>query len=97
MYEGDPCNSVLVPQCQSRCDEESNFRCRGYSLRPPEPGRGVAWVCILHGDDTVSASPSALLPLPGALYAERAACIDRKRREKEKNSLLALEPATFAL
>lgn len=63
-------------QCQMRCNAETNFRCRGFSLRPPEPGRGAAWICVLHGDDTISAGPSALYPLPGALYAERAACID---------------------
>lgn len=63
-------------QCQARCDAETNFRCRGFSLRPPEAGRGAAWLCVLHGDDTLSVGPSALYPLPGALYAERAACID---------------------
>lgn len=63
-------------QCQARCEAETNFRCRAYSLRPPEPGRGASWMCVLHGDDTVSAGPSALFPLPAGLYAERAACID---------------------
>ncbi|KAK3919594.1 Cuticlin-1, partial [Frankliniella fusca] len=80
-------------QCQARCEAETNFRCRGFSLRPPVPGRGAAWTCVLHGDDTISAGPSALYPLPGALYAERAACIDLRVSCSRRHMTVTLQSA----
>ena len=47
-------------------------------------------VCRLSGDDTVSASPAAVTERAGALYYQRAPCVDRE------SNLSTLEPSPRA-
>merc|ERR1719331_3417939 len=56
--------------CGEQCDQTSAFNCRSYSYFPS------TGVCRLSGDDTVSASPSAVTERAGALYYQRAPCVD---------------------
>jgi len=56
--------------CGEQCDQTSAFNCRSYSYFPS------TGVCRLSGDDTVSASPAAVTERAGALYYQRAPCVD---------------------
>jgi hypothetical protein len=65
-------------QCHDKCVNETNFICRSFTYVPDTMnGTGVS-VCWLHSDDTISVGPRSLKPFPGAMYMERAPCLDRK-------------------
>ena len=74
--------------CGEQCDQTSAFNCRSYSYFPSTGVRQKIYkkksenlnlqVCRLSGDDTVSASPTAVTERAGALYYQRAPCVDRE-------------------
>ena len=49
--------------CQQKCDKESTFNCRAFSLNGKK--------CYLSGDDTISLSNSALPSRSGYMYGEK--------------------------
>ena len=53
-----------IEDCQFKCDKEHTFNCRSYSI--------IDKRCFLSGDDSVSLSKSALLPIKfGSVYGEK--------------------------
>jgi hypothetical protein len=65
-------------QCHDKCVNETNFICRSLTYVPDTAsGTGVS-VCWLHSDDTISVGPRSLKPFLGAMYMERAPCLDCK-------------------
>ena len=86
--------------CGEQCDQTSAFNCRSYSYFPStgvsreKPFQSIRakifQVCRLSGDDTVSASPAAVTERAGALYYQRAPCVDRE------SNLSTLEPSPRA-
>jgi hypothetical protein len=80
MYKCTPVLRVMYIklQCHDKCVNETNFICRSLTYVPDTTnGTGVS-VCYLHSDDTVSVGPRALKPFPGAMYMQRAPCLDCK-------------------
>ncbi|XP_023726058.1 uncharacterized protein LOC111874636 isoform X2 [Cryptotermes secundus] len=62
--------------CHDKCVNETNFICRSLTYVPDTAsGTGVS-VCWLHSDDTTSVGPRSLKPFLGAMYMERAPCLD---------------------
>ncbi|XP_069173940.1 uncharacterized protein [Procambarus clarkii] len=71
MGHGDVQISVsTVAECQHACETEATFNCRSFTWFER------AGVCRLSGDDMVSAGPSAVVPLPGAVFHQRTSCLD---------------------
>ncbi|XP_068081538.1 uncharacterized protein [Anabrus simplex] len=62
-------------KCLSRCEQESNFTCRG-STFIPSGASGQPTMCVLHGDDTSSVGPRAIQSLQGATYWEKVPCLN---------------------
>lgn len=63
-------------ECHARCINESNFICRSFTYVPASfSGNGMSR-CWLGSEDTISAGPRALKAFQGAIYMERAPCID---------------------
>ena len=100
--------------CGEQCDQTSAFNCRSYSYFPstgvsegknqikmPEDDPktlSLFQVCRLSGDDTVSASPSAVTERAGALYYQRAPCVDREFSTLERSPRAKVQgPADLVL
>jgi hypothetical protein len=71
---------IFFLQCRQLCDLERRFRCRGFTFMVTTNEIVIveASMCLLHSADLTSAGPNSLVAQPGALYSERAPCLDCK-------------------
>ncbi|KAF4517514.1 hypothetical protein B566_EDAN006515 [Ephemera danica] len=83
---------VRYHQCRQLCDLERRFRCRGFTFVVSASDVVIiqASSCLLHSADITSAGPNALVALPGALYSERAPCLDLLLRCSKKEMTMKL-------
>lgn len=84
-------------ECQSLCDSNFNFHCRGFSLLPILPQNTYAlptYHCLIHSEDSKVHGPKLLKDYVGAKYFERAPCINGKSRAitSESTKLLRCNP-----
>ncbi|KAJ9601655.1 hypothetical protein L9F63_000188, partial [Diploptera punctata] len=63
-------------QCHDRCVNETNFICRSFTYVPASFSASGISACWLNSEDTLSSGPRALTFYQGAVYMERAPCIN---------------------
>ncbi|PSN45520.1 hypothetical protein C0J52_13172 [Blattella germanica] len=63
-------------ECHDKCVKENNFICRAATFVPSTYSSTGISECWLHSDDTISLGPQALQVVKGAIFMERAPCLD---------------------
>ena len=63
---------MLFCQCEAQCDQTVAFNCRSFTYFPSSGS------CRLSSDDVTSAGPGALTVREGAMFYQRAACVERE-------------------
>ena len=77
-------------ECEAQCDQTVAFNCRSFTFFPSSGS------CRLSSDDTSSAGPGALVARQGAMFYQRAACVEREYFSVSNRAMVPLSQSSLS-